>query len=70
MTTEMTDEINIDTAYEWLENHYADVPDVWEQFDQEDAAESLVDNVCELNLDSYDDLPTLDLMCIMADARM
>lgn len=70
MTTEMTDEINIDTAYEWLENHYARVPDIWEQFDQEDAAESLVENTLDLNLTSYDDLPVLDLMCIMADAKM
>lgn len=70
MTTEMTDEINIDTAYEWLENHYAGVPGIWEQFDQEDAAESLTENALDLNLDSYDDLPVLDLMCIMADARM
>ena len=70
MTTEMNDDINYDTAYEWLENHYAGVPGIWEQFDQEDATESLVDNVCDLNLDSYDDLPVLDLMCIMADARM
>lgn len=66
----MTTEINIDTAYEWLENHYAGVPDVWEQFDQEDAAESLVENTLDLNLTNYDDLPVLDLMCIMADARM
>ena len=70
MTTEMTDEINIDTAYEWLENHYETIPGIWDQFDQEDAAESLVENTLDLNLSSYDDLPALDLMCIMADSRM
>jgi hypothetical protein len=70
MTTEMTDEINIDTAYEWLDNHYRNVSDVWEQFDHEDAAESLVENTLDLDLDSYDELPMLDLMCIMADAKM
>lgn len=66
----MTTEINIDTAYEWLENHYADVPGIWEQFDLEDAAESLTESALSFNLDSYDDLPLLDLMCIMSDARM
>lgn len=66
----MTAEINIDTAYEWLENHYKDVPGIWEQFDQEDAAESLAENALGLNLDSYDELPVLDLMCIMSDAKM
>lgn len=70
MTTEMIDEINIDTACEWLERRYENVPGIWEEFDQEDAAESLVENMLDLNLTNYDDLPMLDLMCIMADARM
>ena len=70
MATEMTDEINIDTAYEWLEHYFANVPCIWERFDQEDAAESLVENTLDLNLTSYDDFPTLDLMCIMADVKM
>lgn len=64
----MTDEINIDTAYEWLENHYKDVPRIWNEFDQEEAAESLVDAVHAYKLSSYDDLPVLDLMCIMAES--
>ena len=70
MTTEMTNEINIDTAYEWLDTHYAGVSDIWEQFDHEDAAESLVENTLDLNITNYGDLPMLDLMCIMADAKM
>lgn len=67
---EMTDEINIDTAYEWLERHYENVPGIWEEFDQEDAAEALCDVVLEDKLDSFDDVPVLTVMCIMADAKM
>ena len=52
MTTEMTDEINIDTAYEWLERRYENVPGVWDEFDQEDAAETLCDIALEDKLDS------------------
>ena len=66
----MTTEINTRTAAEWLSNLYKDVPGIWAQFDLKDAAISLTENVEDLNLTSYDDLPTLDLMCIMADARM
>lgn len=66
----MTTEINTWTAMGWLDDYYADVPGIWAQFDKEDAAESLTENALDLNLDSYDDLPVLDLMCIMADARM
>lgn len=66
----MNTEINTKTAKEWLTDHYKDVPGIWEQFDHEDAAESLVENTLDFNLNSYDDLPKFDLMCIMADARM
>lgn len=66
----MTTEINIDTAAQWLENHYKDVPGIWGEFDQEDAAETLCDIALEDKLDSYDDVTTLTVMCIMADSRM
>lgn len=66
----MNDGINYNTAYEWLENHYVGVPGIWEQFDQNTACESLADTAVDLNLTSYDDIPVLDLMCIMADSRM
>lgn len=66
----MNTEINTKTAKEWLTDHYKDVPGIWAQFDLVDAAISLTENVEDLNLTSYDDLPALDLMCIMADARM
>ena len=100
----MTAEINIDTATKWLKNRYKDVPGIWEQFDLEDAANSLDDAMTDLSIEmcgdkpaafvvdggngvcevcgrgysavehwlkgDYDDLPTLDLMCIMADAKM
>lgn len=70
MTTEMNDKINYNTAYEWLERHYEGVPGIWEEFDQQEAAEALVDLAAEDMLDSYDDVPELTLMCIMADSRM
>ena len=104
MNADTTYEINIDTASKWLEGHYADVPGIWEQFDLEDAANSLGDAMTDLSTEmcgdkpatfrndgygpycevcgrgyssmehwwkgSYDDLPMLDLMCIMADAKM
>lgn len=66
----MTTEIDYLTAAEWLVNHYESVPGIWEQFDLDHAALSLTDNALDLKLTSYDDLPTLDLMCIMADSRM
>lgn len=71
----MTTEINTETATEWLENYYADVLGIWAQFDKEDAAESLVENTLDLRAYedenfSYDDFTRLDLMCVMADARM
>lgn len=66
----MTTEINTCTAMGWLDDYYADVPGIWAQFNIEDAAESLVENTLDLNLTHYKDLPTLDLMCIMADAKM
>lgn len=66
----MTTEINYITAAEWLTKHYEDVPGIWEQFDLDAAAVYLMDNALDLNLTSYDDLPRLDLMCIMAGARM
>lgn len=66
----MKTEINVETAAEWLKNHYKDVPGIWEQFDLDSSALSLTDNALDLNLTSYDDLPVLDLMCIMADSRM
>lgn len=66
----MTYEIDYVTAAEWLVNHYENVPGIWEQFDLDSAALSLTDNALDLNLTSYDDLPVLDLMCIMADSRM
>ena len=97
--------INIDTATEWLKNHYKGVPGVWEQFGLEDAAELLVkatidistemcgDEPAEFRHDAggaeyckiccyvysvtqhwwkgdYSDLPTLELMCIMAASKM
>lgn len=66
----MTYEIDYLTAAEWLVKHYKSVPGIWEQFDLDSAALSLTDNALDLNLTSYDDLPVLDLMCIMADSRM
>lgn len=101
----MTTEINIETATQWLTGHYKNVPDIWEQFDLEDAANSLDDAMTDYSTEmcgdntatfgydaggvlyceicghgvsvmnhwwkgDYDDLPTLDLMCIMADAKM
>ena len=101
----MTTEINITTATEWLKEHYKNVSGIWEQFDQEDAAESLAEAMIDISTEmcgdkpaafghdvggaeyceicgygyatmehwwkgDYDDLPTLDLMCIMADAKM
>lgn len=66
----MNGDINYNTAYEWLENHYVGVPGIWEQFDQSTACEYLADTADDLNLTSYDDIPVLDLMCIMADSRM
>lgn len=100
----MTTEINYQTACEWLKNHYKDVPDIWEQFDLEDAANSLEDAMTDRSTEmcgdkpatfgmdggngfcevcgrgyatmnhtfvgEYNDLPVLDLMCIMADAKM
>ena len=103
--TDLYHEINIDTATKWLENRYKDVPGIWEQFDLEDAANSLDDAMTDLSTEmcgdkpatfghdaggagyceicgrgysamehwwkgDYDDLPELDLMCIMADAKM
>ena len=64
----MTTEINYKTAAEWLSNLYKDVPRIWDKFDQEEAAKSLVDDVHAYKLSSYDDLPVLDLMCIMAES--
>lgn len=101
----MTTEINVETATEWLKNHYKNVPGIWEQFDLEDAANSLDDAMTDYSTEmcgnkpatfgndageaayceicghrycatnhwwkgNYADLPVLDLMCIMADARM
>ena len=101
----MTTETNTRTAAQWLKDHYKDVPGIWEQFDLEDAANSLDDAMNGLSIEmcgdkpatfgmdgrgtvfcevcgrgysvmehwlkgNYDDLPTLDLMCIMADAKM
>lgn len=66
----MDGNINYDTAYEWLEHHYAGVPGIWERFDQSAACESLADTVIDRNLTSYDEIPVLDLMCIMADNRI
>ena len=103
--TDLYNEINIDTATKWLKNRYKDVPGIWEQFDLEDAANSLDDAMNALSIEmcgdkpakfgmdgrgtvfcevcgrgysavehwwkgNYDDLPVLDLMCIMADAKM
>ena len=66
----MTTEINIKTATEWLERRYENVPGVWDEFDKEDAAETLCDIALEDKLDSYDDVTVLTVMCIMAEARM
>lgn len=66
----MTTEINTETAETWLKNHYKGVPGIWEQFDLELAAISLTENALELRYDSFDNFSRLDLMCIMADARM
>lgn len=66
----MTTEINYQTAREWLETHYKDVPGIWEQFDLEVAAISLTENALALDYDSFDNFSRLDLMCILADARM
>ena len=101
----MTTEINYKTATEWLETHYKDVPGIWEQFDLEDAANSLNDAMTDLSTKmcgdkpatfrmnggtwycevcgreyhpemnhwlkgNYADLPMLDLICIMANAKM
>lgn len=68
--TDMNTNISYEAATEWLANHYENVPGIWEQFDLDSAALSLTDNALDLNLTSYDDLPVLDLMCIMADSRM
>ena len=101
----MTTEINTRTSAEWLKNHYKNVPGIWEQFDLEDAANSLDDAMTDLSTEmcgnkpttfgthddgtpycevcgrdcstanhwwqgDYEDLPALDLMCILADAKM
>lgn len=66
----MTTEINTKTAAEWLSNIYKDVTGIWAQFDLVDAAISLTENAEDLKLTSYDQIPALDLMCIMADAKM
>ena len=101
----MNTEINIETATEWLKTFYKDVPGIWDQFDIEDAANSLEDAMaaystemcgdkpakfgndaggatyCEIcghgwekmnhwQRGNYDDLPVLDLMCIIANAKM
>ena len=101
----MTTEINHKTAIEWLENHFANIPGIWEQFDLEDAANSLEDAMTDYSTEmcgdkpavfghdagwatycencghgwetmnhwwrgNYDDLPVLDLMCIIADAKI
>lgn len=100
----MTTEINIETATEWLKDHYKDLPGIWEKFDIEYAAKYLVDAMYDYSIEmcgdkpatfrrneygtalcercgdmdftashwrqgDYDDLPVLDLMCAMADAR-
>lgn len=66
----MTYEIDYVTAAEWLANHYENVPGIWDQFDLASAADALAENAEDLNLNSFNDLPVLDLMCIMADSRM
>lgn len=66
----MTTEINAETAAQWLKERYKNVPGIWDEFDQEDVCESLAEIALEDKLDSYDDVPVLTLMCIMADARM
>ena len=66
----MTTEINTKTAAQWLSNLYKDVPGIWAQFSLTDAAVSLTENAEDLKLTSYDQIPALDRMCIMADARM
>ena len=101
----MTTEINTRTSAEWLKNHYKNVPGIWDQFDLEDAANSLDDAMTDLSTEmcgnkpaafgahdggtpycevcgrtcstanhwwkgDYEDLPVLDLMCILADAKM
>ena len=102
--TTMTTEINVETATAWLEDHYKNVPGIWEQFDLDAAADSLDDAMTDLSTEmcgdktatfgmdggigycevcgrgyekmnhtlvgDYNDLPTLDLMCIMADAKI
>lgn len=97
--------INHNTAEAWLKNHYKDVPLVWEHFDLEDAANSLVDAMTDLATEmcgdeqatfgndycetcgepycgvdlktlhhwlsgDYNDLPFVDIMCIMADSKI
>lgn len=66
----MTYEIDYLTAAEWLVKHYESVPGIWDQFDLASAADALAENAEDLNLNSFNDLPLLDLMCIMADSRM
>lgn len=66
----MTTNINYQTAAEWLSNLYKDVPGIWEQFDLEVAAISITENALALDYDSFNNFTRLDLMCIMADARM
>lgn len=66
----MTTEINYQTAREWLETHYKDVPGIWEEFRLEVAAISLTENALALDYDSFDDFSHAALMCIMADAKM
>lgn len=66
----MNTNISYEAATEWLANHYENVPGTWDQFDLASAADALAENAEDLNLNSFNDLPVLDLMCIMADSRM
>lgn len=68
--TDMNTNISYEAATEWLANHYENVPGIWKQFDLASAADALAENAEDLNLNSFNDLPVLDLMCIMADSRM
>ena len=63
------EQVEHQNAKRWLVNSYRTVFGVWRQFDLDDAADFLNEKTHDLKLYSFDDLPKLDLMCVMADAR-
>ena len=57
-------------AQTWLINHYKDIPGFWDIFSVEIAGDELVRKTAELGYGSFDDFSQLDLMNILADAKM